>query len=57
MSVEVFLKLLRSTVSSIALKIEELQEALNNAKSNENLYNKQVASLRNYYKGLENERY
>ena len=28
MSVEVFLKLLRSTVSSIALKIEELQEAL-----------------------------
>ena len=32
---------------------EELQQALENAKSNENLYNKQVASLRVYYKDLE----
>ena len=35
---------------------EELQQALENAKSNENLYNKQVASLRVYYKGLEEKR-
>lgn len=35
---------------------EELQQALENAKANENLYNKQVASLRVYYKGLEEKR-
>ena len=35
---------------------EELQQALENAKSNENLYSKQVASLRVYYKGLEEKR-
>lgn len=35
---------------------EELQQALENAKTNENLYNKQVASLRVYYKGLEEKR-
>ena len=35
---------------------EELQQALENAKSNENLYNKQVASLRVYYKDLETKR-
>lgn len=35
---------------------EELHQALENAKSNENLYNKQVASLRVYYKGLETKR-
>lgn len=35
---------------------EELQQALENAKSNEALYNKQVASLRVYYKDLEEKR-
>lgn len=35
---------------------EELQQALDNAKANETLYNKQVASLRVYYKGLEEKR-
>ena len=35
---------------------EELQQALENAKSNENLYNKQVASLRVYYKDLEEKK-
>lgn len=35
---------------------EELQQALENAKSNEALYNKQVASLRVYYKDLEEQR-
>ena len=35
---------------------EELQQALENAKANENIYNKQVASLRVYYKGLEEKR-
>ena len=32
---------------------EELQQALDAAKANENLYSKQVASLRDYYKELE----
>ena len=36
---------------------EELQQALENAKSNETLYNKQVASLRIYYKELEENRH
>ena len=36
---------------------EELQQALENAKSNETLYNKQVASLRIYYKDLEENRH
>lgn len=36
---------------------EELQQALENAKSNETLYNKQVASLRVYYKDLEENRH
>ena len=35
---------------------EELQQALDNAKQNENLYSKQVASLRAYYKDLEEKR-
>lgn len=35
---------------------EELQQALDSAKANEALYNKQVASLRVYYKGLEDKR-
>ena len=36
---------------------EELQQALENAKANETLYNKQVASLRIYYKELEENRH
>ena len=35
---------------------EELQQALDSAKANEALYNKQVASLRVYYKGLEEQK-
>ncbi len=35
---------------------EELQQALENAKQNETLYSKQVASLRGYYKDLEEKR-
>ena len=35
---------------------EELQQALENAKANESLFNKQVASLRVYYKDLEEKR-
>lgn len=35
---------------------EELQQALESAKANENLYSKQVASLRIYYKNLETKR-
>ena len=35
---------------------EELQQALENAKTNESLYSKQVASLRVYYKNLEDNR-
>ena len=35
---------------------EELQQALENAKTNESLYSKQVASLRVYYKKLEDDR-
>ena len=35
---------------------EELQQALENAKTNESLYSKQVASLRVYYKKLEEDR-
>ena len=35
---------------------EELQQALDSAKTNEALFNKQVASLRVYYKDLENKK-
>ena len=35
---------------------EELQQALDKAKENESLFSKQVASLRVYYKGLEEKR-
>ena len=35
---------------------EELQQALIQAKTNEDLYNKQVKALRTYYKDLENQR-
>ena len=35
---------------------EELQQALDNAKTNQSLYSRQVASLRVYYKDLEDQR-
>ena len=53
---ELFCLDLLDKVGSENISDEELQEALTNAKSNESLYNKQVASLRNYYKDLENKR-
>jgi hypothetical protein len=42
-------------VGSDNITDEELHEALEKAKSNENIYNKQVASLRVYYKNLEDQ--
>ena len=53
---EIFCLDLLDKVGSDNITDEELQEALNNAKANESLYNKQVASLRSYYKELENQR-
>lgn len=53
---EIFCLDLLDKVGSENITDEELQEALNNAKANESLYNKQVASLRSYYKDLENKR-
>ncbi len=53
---ELFCLDLLDKVGSENISDEELQQALINAKSNENLFNKQVASLRNYYKDLENKR-
>ena len=53
---EIFCLDLLDKVGSENITDEELQEALNNAKANESLYNKQVASLRSYYKDLENQR-
>lgn len=52
---ELFCLDLLDKVGSDNITDEELQEALNNAKSNLNIYNKQVASLRSYYKQLEGE--
>ena len=53
---EIFCLDLLDKIGSENITDEELQEALNNAKANELLYNKQVASLRSYYKDLENKR-
>ena len=53
---ELFCLDLLDKVGSENISDEELQQALDNAKSNENLYRKQVASLRVYYKGLEENR-
>jgi hypothetical protein len=50
---ELFCLDLLDKVGSENISDEELQEALENAKANESLYNKQVASLRVYYKELE----
>ena len=53
---ELFCIDLLDKVGSDNITDEELQEALTQAKSNENLFNKQVASLRVYYKDLEEKR-
>ena len=53
---ELFCLDLLDKIGSENISDEELQQALDNAKSNESLYNKQVASLRVYYKGLEENR-
>ena len=53
---ELFCLDLLDKVGSENISDEELQEALENAKANESLYNKQVASLRVYYKDLEQQR-
>lgn len=53
---ELFCLDLLDKIGSENISDEELQQALDNAKSNESLYNKQVASLRVYYKDLEDKR-
>ena len=53
---ELFCLDLLDKIGSDNITDEELQQALDNAKANESLYNKQVASLRSYYKDLENKR-
>ena len=53
---ELFCLDLLDKVGSENISDEELQQALDNAKANESLYNKQVASLRVYYKDLEQQR-
>jgi hypothetical protein len=50
---ELFCLDLLDKVGSENISDEELQQALDNAKANESLYSKQVASLRVYYKDLE----
>lgn len=53
---ELFCIDLLDKIGSDNITDEELQEALTAAKANENLFNKQVASLRVYYKDLEEKR-
>ena len=53
---ELFCIDLLDKVGSENITDEELQQALDSAKANPNLFNRQVASLRVYYKGLEDER-
>ena len=53
---ELFCIDLLDKIGSENISDEELQQALDSAKANEALYNKQVASLRVYYKGLEDKR-
>ena len=53
---ELFCIDLLDKIGSENITDEELQQALDNAKSNENLFKKQVASLRVYYKDLEEKR-
>ena len=53
---ELFCLDLLDKIGSDNISDEELQQALDNAKTNPTLYNKQVASLRVYYKTLEDQR-
>ena len=53
---ELFCIDLLDKIGSENITDEELQQALDNAKSNPNLFSKQVASLRVYYKDLEEKR-
>ena len=53
---ELFCLDLLDKVGSENITDEELQQALDNAKANPNLFSKQVASLRVYYKDLEQQR-
>ena len=53
---ELFCVDLLDKVGSENISDEELQQALDSAKANPNLYSKQVASLRVYYKDLEDKR-
>ena len=53
---ELFCIDLLDKIGSDNITDEELQQALDNAKANENLFSKQVASLRVYYKDLEDKR-
>lgn len=53
---ELFCIDLLDKIGSDNITDEELQQALDNAKANESLFNKQVASLRVYYKDLEEQR-
>ena len=53
---ELFCIDLLDKIGSDNITDEELQQALESAKANENLYNKQVASLRVYYKDLEEKK-
>ena len=53
---ELFCIDLLDKIGSDNITDEELQQALDSAKANPNLFSKQVASLRVYYKDLENQR-
>ena len=54
---ELFCIDLLDKIGSENITDEELQQALDSAKANESLFNKQVASLRVYYKDLEEKRH
>ena len=54
---ELFCLDLLDKVGSENISDEELQQALDSAKANPSVYNKQVASLRVYYKGLEEQKH
>ena len=53
---ELFCIDLLDKIGSDNITDEELQQALDSAKANESLFSKQVASLRTYYKDLEDQR-
>ena len=54
---ELFCIDLLDKIGSDNISDEELQQALDSAKANESLFSKQVASLRVYYKDLEDQRH